>query len=69
MDNEFWDQHFTQADVARLLGVSRQNIQQRVKRGSIPSSRDSGGLLGIPKDWFFTTVALRNRTKEVAYGE
>ena len=69
MDNEFWSLHFTQSHVAKELGVSRQNVQQRVKRGSIPSNRDSKGAPGIPKDWLFTTLALRNRRKEATDGE
>jgi hypothetical protein len=72
MDSEFWDRHFTQAHVAKELGVSRQNVQQRVKRGSIPSNRDPKGSPGIPKDWLFTTLALRsrgNKGEEVPNGE
>ena len=61
MENEFWSLHHKEAYVAKVLGVSRQNIQQRVKRGSIPCNRDEKGVPGIPKAWLETTLALRNR--------
>ena len=61
MENEFWSLHHKEAYVAKALGVSRQNIQQRVKRGSIPSNRDEKGQPGIPKAWLEQTLAMRNR--------
>ena len=61
MENSFWDIHLTQAAVAKELGVSRQNIQQRIKRGSIPSNRDARGIPGIPRPWLEQTLAMRNR--------
>jgi IS30 family transposase len=47
---------------AKLLGVSRQNISQRVKRGSIPSGIVNG-IPRVPEDWVYQTLAMRNRDK------
>ena len=66
MENSFWDMHLTQAAVAKALGVSRQNIQQRIKRGSIPSSRDERGVPGIPRPWLEDTLAMRSRKTQEA---
>jgi hypothetical protein len=46
--DQFWNTHVTVSEAARRLGFSRQNVHQRALRGSIPSSRDLRGVIGIP---------------------
>jgi hypothetical protein len=57
----FWDDHVSLSHVARKLGSSRQNVQQRVNRGSIPSARDTNGKIGVPIEWLNETLLMRER--------
>lgn len=57
----FWKTHVSLSVVARELGVSRQNIHQRGKRGSIPIEVDEHGKPGVPKEWLEETLRMRAR--------
>ena len=59
MNDEFWKLHFTCAEVGRKLGCSRQNVWQRVKKGSIPSDVSPSGECGVPVGW--VEEVLRSR--------
>lgn len=62
----FWDDHYTYAEAARLLGCSRQNVYQEGKRKKIPVDRDSDGKPGIPKSWVEETLKMRRRDDQPA---
>lgn len=62
--SSFWDKNYTMAEAARKLGTSRQNIQQRVRRGSLRCAVDDDGSIGIPIEYVEETLRLRKRGKE-----
>lgn len=59
MQDAFWSQHLTLAEAGRKLGMSRQNVHQRVNRGSIPSAVDESGKRGVPIEFVNKDVELR----------
>ena len=60
MVDEFWANHLTCAEVGRKLGCSRQNVHQRVKKGSIPSSVGPAGEVGVPIEWVKELLEARD---------
>ena len=59
--DQFWNTHVTVSEAARRLGFSRQNVHQRALRGSIPSSRDHRGVIGIPINYVQEEVQMKTR--------
>lgn len=59
MKDEFWSQHLSLSEAARRLGVSRQNIHQRVGRGSVPSAVDATGARGVPLSFIEDELSKR----------
>ncbi len=61
MSDDFWATHLSFSEVARKLGMTRQNVYQRCLRKSIPCDRDEDGHPGVPMAWVDETLALRGR--------
>lgn len=58
--DQFWNTHLTMSEAARKLGCSRQNIKQRVSRGSIPSaSHPMTGIPGIPIQYVQDEIQMK----------
>ncbi len=62
MSKEFWKTHMRCAEVARILGFSRQNVHTRIKKGTIPVDYE-GDEFGVPEQWVMDNLAKRNRDK------
>lgn len=60
----FWASHLTCAEAGRKMGCTRQNVNQRVHKGSIPHEKSPSGEVGVPLYWVEDYITAHNQKEK-----